>query len=353
LPGEQGARVGGDWFDVIALSADRIALVIGDVMGRGIGAAAVMGQLRAAIQAYAVMDLPPAQVLDHLNSLICRQSLEQIATCVYAVFDPSEGTVRWANAGHLPPALVAPDGTVTLLEADLRMPLGVDDAVFDDLARPMPEGSRLLLYTDGLVECRDQALHDRLTRLRTVLADLCDPKEALDVQAGCARLTEEMLSGTEHDDVAVLFVATRPSTTRKAELALSPTLEAARAARRFAMSTLAQWSMDELGDTVCSIVSELVTNAVEHAGTAILLRLRHRIGSVLIEVSDRDGRLARATPTGLGDERHRGLVIVSTLASRWGVRPTETGKVVWAQVAVPGESQDDVLETAGSVMQID
>lgn len=335
LPGEQGARVGGDWFDVIALSADRVALVIGDVMGRGIDAAAVMGQLRAAIQAYAVMDLPPAQVLDQLNRLVCQLPHEQIATCVYAVYDPSEGTLRWANAGHLPPAMVAPDGAVTLLEADLGMPLGVDRAIFADMARPMPEGARLLLYTDGLVECRDTPLHDRLGRLRAVLADLCAPETAVDVREGCERLAREMLTGAEHDDVAVLFVAARPAETQKAEVALSPTLEAARAARRFAMSTIDQWGLEKLGDSIISIVSELVTNAVEHAAPPIELRLRRRPGAVMVEVADGDGRLARPTPTGAADERHRGLVIVATLAARWGVRPTGTGKVVWAEVANP------------------
>lgn len=346
LPGEQGARVGGDWFDVIPLSADRVALVIGDVMGRGIGAAAVMGQLRAAIQAYAVMDLPPAQVLDQLNNLVCRLPQEQIATCVYAVYDPCDGTVRWANAGHLPPALVSPDGSVALLEADLGMPLGVDSAVFADAARPLPENARLLLYTDGLVECRDQALHDRLAKLRAALAALCRPQAAVNVQEGAARLAEAMLTGTEHDDVAVLYVAAHPAQTRKAAITLSPTLEAARAARRFAGKTTADWGLDELTDPALQVVSELVTNAVEHAETAMQLRLRHRPGSLLIEVADGDGRLARPTPTDRTDERHRGLMIVRTLSERWGVRPTGDGKVVWAQITEPRRR-----DTQGSKMQ--
>ncbi|MGH6656963.1 MAG: ATP-binding SpoIIE family protein phosphatase [Actinocrinis sp.] len=339
LPGEQGARVGGDWFDVIPLAVDRIALVIGDVMGRGIGAAAVMGQLRAAIQAYAVMDLPPAQVLDQVNHLVCQLPREQIATCVYAVYDPSDGTVRWANAGHLPPALVSPDGTVTLLEADLGMPLGVEGAVFSDMARPMPDKARLLLYTDGLVECRDQLLQDRLSRLRTVLAELCRPQAPVSVQDGAARLAEEMLTGAEHDDVAVLFVAARPAVTEKASVSLPATPEAAGVSRRFARGTAQRWGLDKLVDPILQIVSELVTNAVEHARTPLELRLRRRPGSVLIEVADNDGRLARPTPTGSADERHRGLVIVQTLSARWGVRPTGTGKVVWAQVANPYEDE--------------
>ena len=231
--------------------------------------------------------------------------------------------------------MVSPDGAVVLLEADLGMPLGVDRAIFADMARPMPEGARLLLYTDGLVECRETPLHDRLGRLRAVLADLCAPETAVDVREGCERVAREMLTGAEHDDVAVLFVAARPAETLKAEVALSPTLEAARAARRFAMSTVDQWGLEKLGDSIISIVSELVTNAVEHAAPPIELRLRRRPGAVMVEVADGDGRLARPTPTGAADERHRGLVIVATLAARWGVRPTGTGKVVWAEVANP------------------
>jgi serine phosphatase RsbU (regulator of sigma subunit) len=334
LPGEQGSRVGGDWFDVIALSADRIALVIGDVMGRGIEAAAVMGQLRAAIQAYAVMDLPPAQILDQLNRLVCQLPADQIATCVYAVFDPGEGTVRWSNAGHLPPLLAGPDGQVALLDADLGMPLGVDQAVFAEAVRPLPAGSRLLLYTDGLVECRDQSLADRLGELRDGLAEVSAPGVVVGAQESCKFLINTLLTGTEHDDVAVLLITVQPATTRSARLDLAPTLEAARTARGFIRSTLITWQAEECTDTVVSVASELVNNAAEHAGTPLALCLRQRDKSIVVEVSDGDGRLVRPTPAGLDDERHRGLVIVSTLAKRWGVRPTETGKTVWAELAM-------------------
>jgi len=332
LPGEQGSRVGGDWFDVIALSADRVALVIGDVMGRGIEAAAVMGQLRAAIQAYAVMDLPPAQILDQLNRLVCQLPTDQIATCVYAVFDPGDGTVRWSNAGHLPPLLTTPDGRVSLLEADLGMPLGVDQAVFAEAVRPLPAGSRLLLYTDGLVECRDQSLADRLGELREVLTELSAPGVVVGAQESCKHLINTLLTGAEHDDVAILLITVQPAQTRTARLDLAPTLEAARIARGFIRQTLTDWSAEDFTDIVISVASELVNNAAEHAGTPLVLRLRQRDRSIIVEVSDGDGRLVRPTPADLNDERHRGLVIVSTLAARWGVRPTDTGKTVWAEL---------------------
>ncbi|HEV2636253.1 MAG TPA: SpoIIE family protein phosphatase [Actinocrinis sp.] len=334
MPGEQGSRVGGDWFDVIALSSDRVALVIGDVMGRGIEAAAVMGQLRAAIQAYAVMDLPPAQILDQLNRLVCQLPDDQIATCVYAVFDPAESTVRWSNAGHLPPLLTTPDGKVTLLEANLGMPLGVDRAVFSEAIRPMPAGSRLLLYTDGLVECRDQSLADRLGELRDVMADLSAPGVMVGAQESCKHLISTLITGEEHDDVALLLITVQPGSARSAQLDLPPTLEAARTARGFIRSTLASWEAEDFTDSVISVASELVNNAAEHAGTPLALTLRQRDQSMLIEVADGDGRLVRPTAAGEDDERHRGLVIVSTMAKRWGVRPTESGKIVWAELTV-------------------
>lgn len=334
LPGAQGTQVGGDWFDVIPLAAGRVALVIGDVMGRGIRAAAIMGQLRTAVRAYAVMDLAPALVMHQLNRLVCGMGTDdldvQISTCVYAVYDPGDSTICWANAGHLPPALRAPDGTVSLLEADLGMPLGIDEAVFDEQQRPLPAGSSLLLYTDGLVECHGIALTERLQQLRDELA-----RAGTDVRGTCERLTSTMLTGDEHDDTALLLVRTLHAETRKATLDLPPTGESAGIARRFVRRTLAEWQMDDLTDTITSVVSEMVTNAYEHAGTALLLRLRHHPGRMIVEVADHDGRIPRPAVTQLLDEHHRGLLIVGSLARRWGVRPTETGKIIWAEIDDP------------------
>lgn len=339
LPGAQGTQVGGDWFDVIPLAAGRVALVIGDVMGRGIRAAAIMGQLRTAVRAYAVMDLAPALVMHQLNRLVCGMGTDtdvQISTCVYAVYDPGDATICWANAGHLPPALRAPDGTVSLLEIDLGMPLGIDEAVFDEQQRPMPAGSSLLLYTDGLVECHGIALSDRLQQLRDELA-----RAGTDVTTTCERLTSSMLTGEEHDDTALLLVRAQHAEVRKAALDLPPTGESAGAARRFVRHTLADWQMDGLTDTITSVVSEMVTNAYEHAGTALRLRLRHHPGRMIVEVADHDGRIPRPAVVQLLDEHHRGLLIVGSLARRWGVRPTETGKIIWAEIddPLPGPPQ--------------
>ncbi|MBS2539241.1 SpoIIE family protein phosphatase, partial [Catenulispora sp. NF23] len=393
LPGAQGTQVGGDWFDVIPLSGGRVALVIGDVMGRGIKAAAIMGQLRTAVRAYAVMDLPPGQIMHLLNRLVCTMPAsaasssaavstlsatgthpagigalgaagddgvaEQIATCVYAVYDPAEEVLTWASAGHMPPALITPEGTAHLLEDDLGMPLGIEEAVFDEVIQPLAGGSRLLLYTDGLVECHNAPLTERLNRLATELVRSDDvpgalalssslgsgsgssaasaavssaPLGAETVQRTCDRLLHAMLSGDEHDDVALLMVRTRPTRIRKAALDLDPDPMAARAARRFVTATLEDWDLNHLTDDVLSVVTELVTNATQHAATTSQLALRSHPGRLMVEVADCDGRIPRPAVTQAMDERHRGLLIVAQLSQRWGVRPTERGKIVWAEM---------------------
>ncbi|MFL6110173.1 MAG: SpoIIE family protein phosphatase [Catenulispora sp.] len=390
LPGAQGTQVGGDWFDVIPLAGGRVALVIGDVMGRGIRAAAIMGQLRTAVRAYAVMDLPPGQIMHLLNRLVCTMSSssaptstlsatgthpaagaqvpfddgigEQIATCVYAVYDPAQEALTWASAGHMPPALITPGGTATLLEDDLGMPLGIEEAVFDEKVEQLPAGTRLLLYTDGLVECHNAPLSERLTRLSTELVRTDDgaagpvalvgtvgpaggaltaprrvPGEPETVQRTCDRLLQAMLSGDEHDDVALLLVRTRATRIRKAALDLDPDPMAARAARRFVTATLAEWELEHLTDDVLSVVTEMVTNATQHAATTSQLALRSHPGRLMVEVADCDGRIPRPAVTQVMDERHRGLLIVGQLSRRWGVRPTERGKIVWAEMGADAQ----------------
>ena len=377
MPGSDVAEVGGDWFDVIPLTGGRVALVVGDVMGRGMRAATIMGQLRTAVRAYAVMDLPPGQIMHLLNRLVCEMPAsaasssaalnalsasgihpagvgalaasddgiaEQIATCVYAIYDPAEEVLTWASAGHMPPALITPEGTAHLLEDDLGMPLGIEEAVFDERVQPLAGGSRLLLYTDGLVECHNAPLTERLNRLSTELVRSEDGPGSLGmsasaplgtetVQRTCDRLLHAMLSGDEHDDVALLMVRTRPTRIRKAALDLDPDPMAARAARRFVTSTLQDWDLDHLTDDVLSVVTELVTNATQHAATTSQLALRSHPGRLMVEVADCDGRIPRPAVTQHMDERHRGLLIVAQLSRRWGVRPTDRGKIVWAEMA--------------------
>ncbi len=207
IPGAAGIDVGGDWYDIITLPQGRAALVIGDVMGRGVRAAATMGQLRTAIRAFATLDLTPAEVLTHLNELVLQLTDEQIVTCVYALFDPADGSLVLANAGHPPAVVIATDGTVATVPTALDPPLGVTATVYGQHQMHLTYGDALLLYTDGLVENRQRSADEGLTELCALLAaegsDLDAPEVLLDLLL--ARLT----SGVDHDDdVALLLVRT-------------------------------------------------------------------------------------------------------------------------------------------------
>ncbi|MEU5770883.1 SpoIIE family protein phosphatase [Streptomyces asoensis] len=192
--------VGGDWFDVIALPEDRTGLVIGDVMGHGVHAAALMGQLRTAVRALARHDVDPARLLRSLDTVVADMGEDQMATCVYAVHDPASGGCLVARAGHPPPAVVPPGGPPAFLDGSPGTPLGTGGRQFRTERIPLPPGSVLVLYTDGLIETRagdlDQGL-DRLARaLRSPgrpLADLCDG------------VLGQMLPHPAQDDVAVLM----------------------------------------------------------------------------------------------------------------------------------------------------
>ncbi|WP_035844498.1 SpoIIE family protein phosphatase [Kitasatospora azatica] len=198
-PAAAAGEVGGDWFDVIPVAGDRTALVVGDVMGSGINAAATMGQLRTATRTLADLDLDPAQVLQHLDHTT--HGLEEtIATCVYAVFDPHHAQCRIALAGHLPPALVRCGRAPALLELPTGAPLGVGGVPFEAVCLDLAPGDRLVLYTDGLVETRDQSIDVRMQALLTLLAD---PR--LPLEATCDQLLTALRQRDGHDDVALLI----------------------------------------------------------------------------------------------------------------------------------------------------
>ncbi|MER7764740.1 SpoIIE family protein phosphatase [Streptomyces sp. NPDC097619] len=192
--------VGGDWFDVIALPGDRTGLVIGDVMGHGIHAAAVMGQLRTAVRTLARHDVPPAAMLASLDDIVAELGEDEMATCVYAVHDPATGGCVVARAGHPPPAVVTRDGTVTFLDGTPGAPLGTGGRAFHVEHVPLPPGSLLALYTDGLIESRDRDLDDGLARLAEALRPLHRPLEVI-----CDDILERLLPESAQDDVAVLL----------------------------------------------------------------------------------------------------------------------------------------------------
>lgn len=199
-PGGAEAAVGGDWYDVIAIDGGRTALVIGDVMGRGLRAAAVMGQLRTAVRAYARLDLPPHEVMRLLDGLAMEIDANQIATCTYAVWDPRRRTLSYASAGHLPVLLRCPDGTILRSEEQNGPPLGTGGGLHVSHTLRLLPGTTGVLYTDGLVERRDEDIDQGLDLLARTLTGAIGAPEVI-----CARLLRAMGVTSEHDDdVAVL-----------------------------------------------------------------------------------------------------------------------------------------------------
>ncbi|WP_406263635.1 SpoIIE family protein phosphatase [Streptomyces sp. NBC_00191] len=202
-PAQAASEIGGDWFDVIALGGDKTALVVGDVMGSGVSAAATMGQLRTATRTLAGLDLDPAQVLQHLDHIT--EDLDTIATCVYAVYDPHSAQCHVSLAGHLPPVLLHPDGKRELLDLPTGAPLGGCGVPFHTTRLDVVSGDQLVLYTDGLVETRDQPID---ARLDTLLEVLDDPDRSLDDT--CDMLLRSLRHPGDHDDVALLIARARP-----------------------------------------------------------------------------------------------------------------------------------------------
>jgi anti-sigma regulatory factor (Ser/Thr protein kinase)/PAS domain-containing protein len=330
--GVEGTQVGGDWYDVIELGAGRTALVMGDVMGRGVRAAAVMGQLRAAVRAYARLDLPPGDVLELLDGAVRDLGNDNIVTCVYAVYDPGERTLSYANAGHLPPLLRLPGQPAVRLTDGAGPPLGVGPLTLEEQQIRLPEGAVLALYTDGLVEHRDSDLDAGID----ALADLLARTRSIDAAVSGA-LVDALLPGGPDDDVAVLLaqVLDDPRHARYAAQKVPAQEEAVHAAREFVTSQLTDWRVPgQVVENAVLLVSELVTNALLHGRPPIELRLRSTAEHLFLEVRDHATylpRRLRATPE---DEHGRGLQLVALLADRWGTRPVPEGKAVWCVFSV-------------------
>ncbi|MCE6995383.1 SpoIIE family protein phosphatase [Saccharothrix sp. S26] len=328
LPAATGSEVGGDWFDVIELSAGRTAFVIGDVVGRGVTAAAVMGQIRTAVRSYALLDLPPVDVLHNVSALADTTPGATFITCFYAVFDPVDQTLTYAVAGHLPAILLLPDGTTALIGESMGMPLGVGDK-FSQQQTLFPEGARLVLYTDGLVESRDRDLTTGIDHLVQGLRNL--PGD-VDAQVACDKLIDRLTGGRHDDDVALLHVHHTGGHRRVASLSLTADPGIARKARRFVAERLEEWELAHVSDAALIVTSELVANAVKHTDQPGLLRVHHDGARLTIDVSDHHGAVPRLFEAGPEEEQHRGLFLVNAFAARWGSRTTTDGKVVWAEI---------------------
>ncbi|WP_406500566.1 PAS domain-containing SpoIIE family protein phosphatase/ATP-binding protein [Streptomyces sp. NBC_00846] len=363
LPGNTATEVGGDWFDVIELPGHRTALVVGDVMGRGLRAAVAMGELRTAVRTLALLDLEPAEVLSALDevarglgtpgggtssssggsgggaqwpSRAAHRSREAdlsevyLATCVYAVYDPVTRRCTFANAGHLPPAVVEPGEPATLLDVPPGMPLGVGGEPFEEVEVELKEGALLALYTDGLVESRDHPLDEGLHALRGALVEPDRPLEDV-----CDHVLTTLDTRHGEDDIALLMARIRGlPVDAVGDWRLPREPRSVGRARELARDQLLAWDLDELVDTTELLVSELVTNALRYGEGEIRLRLL-RDRTLVCEVWDAglvQPRRRRARDT---DEGGRGLQLVGLLSVAWGSRRTPRGKTVWFELALP------------------
>ncbi|MEU2712581.1 SpoIIE family protein phosphatase [Streptomyces sp. NPDC007205] len=338
-PGGTEAAVGGDWYDVITLGGGRTALVIGDVMGRGVRAAAVMGQLRTAVRAYARLDLPPHEVLQLLDGLATEIDPNQIATCVYAVHDPNEGRLVYASAGHLPILVRDENGTVSRADEPTGPPLGTGGWIHSSGSIALGPGATAVLYTDGLVERRDEDLDEGIAALERALAGATGTPQVV-----CDRLVRSAGVTADHDDDVAVLVLQHPARTgpdgdlfRNAALELLGGVEAAPRARAFATGVLTSWRFPaELHDLGVLATSELVANSLQHGTPPMRLRLRRTDRRLIIEVTDGDDHLPRRRRAEPGDESGRGIAIVATIASSWGCRRTPGGgKAVWCEFVLP------------------
>ena len=338
-PGGTEAAVGGDWYDVITLGGGRTALVIGDVMGRGVRAAAVMGQLRTAVRAYARLDLPPHEVLQLLDGLATEIDANQIATCAYAVHDPNEGRLVYASAGHLPILVRDDSGTVLRAEEPIGPPLGTGGWMHASGSIPLGPGSTAVLYTDGLVERRDKDLDEGIAALEEALAGATGTPQVI-----CDRLVRSAGMTADHDDDVAVLVLQHPSRTgsdgelfRNAALELLGGVEAAPRARAFASGVLTSWRFPtDLHDLGVLAASELVANSLQHGTPPMRLRLRRTDRRLIVEVTDGDDHLPRRRRAEPADEAGRGIAIIATIASNWGSRRTPGGgKSVWCEFALP------------------
>ncbi|MET8677577.1 SpoIIE family protein phosphatase [Streptomyces sp. NPDC004647] len=360
LPGNTATEVGGDWFDVIQLPGHRTALVVGDVMGRGLRAAVAMGELRTAVRTLALLDLEPAEVLSALDEIArglaapagshggaqpasrtgprngraadpaSDLSEVYLATCVYAVYDPVTRRCTFANAGHLPPVLVEPGESAMMLEVPTGMPLGVGGEPFEETEVDLPDGALLALYTDGLVESRDHPLDEGLEAFRTALTDPSRPLEDV-----CDHVLNTLDTHHGEDDIALLMARVQGLPADSVgDWALAPEPRSVARAREQARGQLVEWGLDSLVDTTELLVSELVTNALRYGEGEIRLRLLLD-RNLVCEVWDGglvQPRRRRARDT---DEGGRGLQLVGLLSAGWGSRRTPRGKTVWFELALP------------------
>lgn len=340
LPATAGMDVGGDWYELLELPSERVGLVIGDVQGHNVRAAAVMGQLRNALRAYAAEGHEPAVVMSRTNRLMADLDPDMFATCCYVVLDLRRRSASVVRAGHPPPLLREAGGRCGLLETPVGLPLGVDPAE-SYLAKQidLSPGDVLVLFTDGLVEDARRSFDSGVAAVLDVLR--------LGPSGNLEDLAEQLVASAraaEHrpDDIAVLVVRhdglddDRPELVTMSVDRADP--RAARTARDFIAGKLARWDLDDLRDTTLLLVSEVVTNALRHTHGEVMIELARSPGFVRVNVSDENSMAPTQSPADLLDESGRGIPLVSALSDRWGSAPRGAGKVVWFELDDPPRS---------------
>ncbi|MGV9242988.1 SpoIIE family protein phosphatase [Streptomyces sp. NPDC003710] len=381
LPGNAAtgrpSEVGGDWFDVIELPGHRTALVVGDVMGRGLRAAVAMGELRTAVRTLAQLDLEPAEVLSQLDEIArglgapggpsqafgsgagvqqatraARRPREAdlsevyLATCVYAVYDSVTRRCTFANAGHLPPVLVEPGEPALMLDVPPGMPLGVGGEPFEEVEVELPEGALLALYTDGLVESRDHPLDEGLQAFVGALTDPSRPLEDV-----CDHVLNTLDTHHGEDDIALLMARVQGLPAESVgDWTLPREPRSVGRAREYTRGQLLSWDLEPLVDTTELLVSELVTNALRYGEGEIRLRLLLD-RTLVCEVWDAglvQPRRRRARDT---DEGGRGLQLVGLLSAAWGSRRTPRGKTVWFELPLP-DGENGIADPAEALLSL-
>ncbi|WP_405538923.1 SpoIIE family protein phosphatase [Streptomyces sp. NBC_00075] len=339
-PADELTGLGGDWYDLVPLSGARVALVVGEVPGHGIDAAAAMGRLRTAVRTLAALDLPPEEVLAHLDDVVATAAREEGvgpdaaaaastqavgSGCLYVVYDPVDGQCTMAAAGHPAPAVVLPDGTVTFVDLPQGSSLGAGGLPFESVELALAEGSTLALHTDGLL-ARGEAGDGARDRLRRALER---PEPSLAVR--CRTVVDALVPARPNDDVALLMARTRllgADQVADWDLPADPAVVAD--ARKEATRQLTEWRLEELAFTTELVVSELVTNAIRHATLPIRLRLI-KDRSLICEVFDGGATAPHLRHPRTTDEGGRGLLLVSQFTQRWGTRFVPEGKIIWAE----------------------
>ncbi|GHB45362.1 magnesium or manganese-dependent protein phosphatase [Streptomyces viridiviolaceus] len=333
--------IGGDWYDALTLPDGRIVAVVGDVQGHDVTAAAVMGQLRIALSAYAAEGHPPATVMARASAFLAELDTDRFATCLIALLDPGTGMTSIVRAGHPEPVLRRRDGSSVWIATPGGLPLGLTapgtQPAYPALETVLEPGSTLVLCTDGLIESRARDIDQGRTRLLDAITTGPGPPEVL-----ADHLLDTMAAYTgEEDDVALLVLQrsrSGPDPAPQMEATISPADPDALGAARLALRTaLHAWSLEALDDTAELLACELATNALLHTGGHAILTarpVRHGGRGLRLAVSDASPVTPRRRAANEQCTSGRGLMLVEELATSWGIEPRGTGKTVWCEISL-------------------